>query len=133
MKCVCTYEHAWGKKIVFLLQKERNDLLLPTCSLLMRPALQTGLFSCPLTFHHVPERTGEEAKDVIPLQRQVFHSQSPQTGPLKEARASQVTLEESGGSHLSSQQMKSVLATQTRLINVGAAGGECNQVREPEL
>lgn len=30
-------------------------------------------------------------------------------------------------------QMKSVLATQTRLMNVGAAGGECNQVREPEL
>lgn len=116
-----------GKK-VFLCQKERNDLLLPACSLLMCPTMPTGLFSCPLTFHHVPERMAEEAKDVISLQRPVPHSQSPRTGPLKEARPSQVTLEECGGSHLSSQQMKSVLATQTRLINVGTAGGECNQV-----
>lgn len=51
----------------------------------------------------------------------------------KKARPFWVRLEESGGSRFSSQQMKSALATQTRLINVGAAGGECNQVREPEL
>lgn len=32
-----------------------------------------------------------------------------------------------------SAQMRPVLARQTRLINVGAAGGECNQLWEPEL
>jgi len=122
-----------GEKIVFLLQKERNDLLLPACNLLMCPTVQMGLFSCPLTLHHVPERMGEEAKDVISLQRPGSHSQSPRTRPLKQAGPSQVMLEESRGSHLSSQQLKSGLAPQTRPINVGAAGGECNQVREPEL
>lgn len=41
------------EKIGYLLQKERRYLLFPS-SLLMCPALQTGLFGCPSEFHRVP-------------------------------------------------------------------------------